>query len=149
MDLHRVVKRAAVGQRRALLHQGPRAVFRLRTRAGSAGSIREQARGGEQPSPTAPSARTIRHCRIVEDYNREDCESTLKLRDWLETLRAEVIEGGQDLPRPELADGAASDEVSELDQELQELRDRLLADVPADRGRPDPTKSGRGSRWPT
>ena len=43
-----------------------------------------------------------------------------------------MIEGGQDLPRPELADGAASDEVSELDQELQELRDRLLADVPAD-----------------
>ena len=41
-----------------------------------------------------------RHCRIVEDYNREDCESTVKLRDWLEDLRAEVIAGGQELPRP-------------------------------------------------
>ncbi|MDE0350543.1 MAG: TM0106 family RecB-like putative nuclease, partial [Gammaproteobacteria bacterium] len=73
-----------------------------------------------------------RHCRIVEDYNREDCESTLKLRDWLETLRAEVIARGQELPRPELADGTASDEVTELDRELQELRDRLLGG-PADR----------------
>ena len=73
-----------------------------------------------------------RHCRIVEDYNREDCESTLKLRAWLEALRAGVIAGGQELPRPALPDGAASDAVSELDQELQELRDRLLAVVPAD-----------------
>ena len=73
-----------------------------------------------------------KHCRIVEDYNREDCESALKLRDWLETLRADVIAGGQELPRPELADGIASDEVSDLDRELQDLRDRLLADVPVD-----------------
>ena len=73
-----------------------------------------------------------RHCRIVEDYNREDCESTVKLRDWLEDLRAEVIAGGQELPRPALVDGTASDEVSELDRELQELRDRLLEAVPAD-----------------
>ena len=43
-----------------------------------------------------------------------------------------MIAGGQELPRPELADGTASDEVSELDQELQELRDRLLADIPSD-----------------
>ena len=71
------------------------------------------------------------YCRIVEDYNREDCESTLKLRDWLETLRAEVVAGGRELPRPELVEGAASDEVSDRDKELQDLRDRLLADVPA------------------
>lgn len=74
-----------------------------------------------------------RHCRIVEGYNREDCESTLRLRDWLETLRAEVVEGGQDIPRPELADGTASEDVSDLDQELQDLRDRLLVDLPVDR----------------
>ena len=73
-----------------------------------------------------------RHCRIVEDYNREDCESTVKLRDWLEDLRAEVIAGGQELPRPAPVDGTASDEVSELDRQLQELRDRLLEAVPAD-----------------
>ena len=30
------------------------------------------------------------HMAIVEDYNREDCESAKRLRDWLEELRAEV-----------------------------------------------------------
>ncbi len=79
------------------------------------------------------SLRTVdRHCRIVEDYNREDCESTLKLRDWLEALRGEVIAGGEELLRPAPPGGAASDAVSELDQELQELRERLLDVVPAD-----------------
>ena len=72
------------------------------------------------------------HCRIVEDYNREDCESALRLRDWLETLRADVVSGGHDVPRPLPVSGEASEEVGDLDRELRELRDQLLADVPAD-----------------
>ena len=39
------------------------------------------------------------HSRIVEDYNREDCESTLRLRDWLEELRADVVSKGHAIPR--------------------------------------------------
>lgn len=72
------------------------------------------------------------HMRIVEDYNREDCESAKRLREWLEELRAEVIEQGAELPRPVLGDGEASEEVSKLDRELQRLRDGLLDGVPAD-----------------
>jgi len=69
---------------------------------------------------------------IVERYNREDCESASRLRDWLEQLRTEVIEQGHALPRPAIADGAASDDISELDRELQRLRDGLLVGVPVD-----------------
>jgi uncharacterized protein len=43
----------------------------------------------------------------VEDYNREDCESTEKLRDWLEGLRTELIGQGNALPRPVPEDDAA------------------------------------------
>ena len=73
-----------------------------------------------------------RHCRIVEDYNREDCESTLRLRDWLEGLRADVVSEGHDVPRPLPIAGEASEAVTALDQELRELRDGLLAGVAAD-----------------
>jgi uncharacterized protein len=73
-----------------------------------------------------------RHREIVEHYNREDCESTLRLRDWLESLRGEVIAKGHSLPRPRLHVGEASKDLSELDRELQRLRDGLLINVPLD-----------------
>ncbi len=72
------------------------------------------------------------HSRIVEDYNREDCESTLRLRDWLEALRADVVSKGHAIPRPLPESGEASKDVSDLDRELQALRDGLLAGVPDD-----------------
>ena len=70
--------------------------------------------------------------RIVEDYNREDCESTLRLRDWLETLRANVVSAGHTVPRPLPTSGEASEDVSALDRELQALRDGLLVGVSGD-----------------
>ena len=72
------------------------------------------------------------HRQIVEDYNREDCESILRLREWLERLRAEVIAEGHQLPRPPQASGEASEKVSDLDRELQRLQDGLLGGVSAD-----------------
>ena len=70
------------------------------------------------------------HRRVVEDYNREDCESAQRLRDWLEHLRAGVIGKGHKLPRPAAQDDEASEKISELDRELQRLRDGLLDAVP-------------------
>ena len=36
----------------------------------------------------------------VQGYNKDDCVSTLELRNWLETLRAQLIKTGTDVPRP-------------------------------------------------
>ena len=74
------------------------------------------------------------HRQIVEDYNREDCESALRLRDWLEQLRANAVAEGHDLPRPAAESGEASEAISDLDHELQRLRDGLLNGVPVDPG---------------
>jgi uncharacterized protein len=72
------------------------------------------------------------HRQAIEDYNREDCESTSRLRDWLEELRANVIAQGHKLPRPEPDDGEAAEHISELDARLHALRDALLEAVPVD-----------------
>ena len=67
----------------------------------------------------------IRSFEIVEDYNREDCLSAARLRDWLEQLRNKVIEEGHEVPRPELKTGEASDNISELDREIENLRKQV------------------------
>lgn len=84
------------------------------------------------------------HRHIVEDYNREDCESAERLRDWLEKLREEVVVQGHDLPRPVSQDGDASEAINELDRELQRLRDGLLEGVPAD---PDERSTDQQARF--
>lgn len=71
------------------------------------------------------------HSRIVEDYNKEDCESALRLRDWLEGIRNELVSQGNSIPRPLPQDGEATETISELDSELQRLRDGLLEGIPA------------------
>ncbi|HEY3382636.1 MAG TPA: TM0106 family RecB-like putative nuclease [Vicinamibacterales bacterium] len=72
----------------------------------------------------------------VEGYNRDDCVSTLRLRDWLESLRADVIagrrtpigeEGAIDVPRPEIKSGDPSKPLDERQQKVEDLRLRLLS----------------------
>lgn len=69
---------------------------------------------------------------VVEGYNRDDCLSTLALRDWLETLRAGLIEAGNDVPRPAVKEGEAPEALQERDRETRALAERLCAGVPAD-----------------
>ena len=131
VDLHRVVKRSVLAsvERYSIKDLEP---FFGYAREQDLREASESRRVVETAVADGSLRADDRHCRIVEDYNREDCESTLKLRDWLETLRAEAVAGGEELARPEFSDGAARDDVSERDRELQDLRDRLLAVVPPD-----------------
>ncbi|MCK4570393.1 TM0106 family RecB-like putative nuclease [Candidatus Bipolaricaulota bacterium] len=69
----------------------------------------------------------------VEGYNRDDCLSTLKLRDWLEGLRAEVVKAGHTIPRPEHSDGMPSEALDEELTRARELAEQLTRDIPADR----------------
>jgi uncharacterized protein len=68
--------------------------------------------------------------RTVERYNRDDCRSTLRLREWLEARREELIARGETIRRPEPADAEPSEDLSEKQKRFRELRDALLAKVP-------------------
>jgi len=65
--------------------------------------------------------------RVVEGYNRDDCVSTLRLRDWLEARRAELIAQGTPIDRPPLVPGEASEKLDERARAVEDLRQRLLA----------------------
>jgi uncharacterized protein len=62
----------------------------------------------------------------VEGYNRDDCVSALRLRDWLERQRATLVANGAEIPRPELVSGEPSEELDERQKKVTALRARLL-----------------------
>jgi uncharacterized protein len=73
------------------------------------------------------------HIAIVERYNRDDCVSTARLRDWLEELRAAAESArGARIERPELRSGEASVDVAEVTEETQRVMAALLDGVPVD-----------------
>jgi len=82
---------------------------------------------------SASPSKFVEHVTAVERYNRDDCVSAAALRDWLEQLRTEAEHAaGNELPRPELSSGEASDQVTEAAEETQRVMEALLADVPVD-----------------
>jgi uncharacterized protein len=82
--------------------------------------------------------------QIVESYNRDDCVSALRLRDWLETLRKEAMEKGANIERPSLQSGDPTEALGERQQRVQALVERLTADVPAD---PAERSEEQRARW--
>lgn len=81
---------------------------------------------------------------VVAAYNRGDCESTYHLRDWLEEIRAEQIQNGVIIERPEPGEGDASVAVSEWQERVNDLAGQLTADVPIDS---DKRNSDQHARW--
>ncbi len=77
-------------------------------------------------------------------YNKDDCLATLSLRDWLETLRADALAEGADIPRPENNDGEISDDLSEWIERINALVERLTNDLPDD---PETWNSEQNARW--
>ena len=71
---------------------------------------------------------------IVVGYNRDDCVSTWRLRDWLETQRNTLIASGIDVPRPPAAEGAPTEAISDWLEKINALIVRLTADVSPKRG---------------
>jgi predicted RecB family nuclease len=70
---------------------------------------------------------------LVEDYNADDCLATEAIHQWLEKLREGAIAGGNDIPRPELKTGEATDNVEELQVRAKSLFEGLTKDLPEDR----------------
>lgn len=79
----------------------------------------------------------------VEGYNRDDCVSTLRLRDWLESVRAQEIANGMVIPRPVLETEEPSESTSEKARRVAELRARLLEGIPEERRERDVAQQAR------
>jgi uncharacterized protein len=85
------------------------------------------------------------HLHDLADYNRDDCVSTLLLRDWLEERRRDAIMNhGWDMPRPAPAAVEASEALTEW-QAVTRAREEALRDgVPAD---PAERTAEQAGRW--
>src|SRR5690606_16047653 len=68
----------------------------------------------------------------IEAYNRDDCVSTRRLRDWLEQRRAELIRDGHDVPRPDGATAEPDLHHQPPDPELVVVEAALTSGVPDD-----------------
>jgi len=66
----------------------------------------------------------------VQLYNQDDCESLVKLQDWLEEIRAKLVAEGEAITRPVDGDGEASEKVTAHQERIQPIMDRLLDGVP-------------------
>lgn len=83
--------------------------------------------------PEAPVEDGPRILAEIEGYNRDDVVSTWRLRDWLEARRRDLeARERETFPRPEPADGEASEALSERDLHVADVAARLTADDPAD-----------------
>ncbi len=72
-------------------------------------------------------------CNTIEEYNRDDCLSALRLRDWLEGLRVEAeakTEGA--IPRPAPKESAPSENLAAEVEQVNLAAANLLASVPED-----------------
>lgn len=69
---------------------------------------------------------------VVVGYNRDDCFSTWRLRDWLEDRRSELVAAGMNVSRPEAPDNEPSDALNDWQQKIAALIERLTGDVPVD-----------------
>ena len=67
----------------------------------------------------------------IETYNRDDCLSTYRLRDWLEARRSELEAAtGRELSRPKIEATQPSEERSKANQETAELARLLVEGLP-------------------
>ena len=82
--------------------------------------------------------------KIVQGYNADDCFSTARLRDWLESLREGLVSEGAEILRPEPGQEGPSEELDEQARRVQALIERLTNDVPVDI---DERDSEQQARW--
>ncbi len=98
----------------------------------------------ETGAASARSPRTDPILRGIEGYNRDDCVSNWRLRDWLEDRRTELAEQtGEALPRPDPGKPEPQAELSERLAHVAEVTDRLSTGVPEDPARRTPEQHGR------
>lgn len=81
---------------------------------------------------------------IVQGYNQDDCVSTEALRNWLEQLRSDLVSTGTPVPRPAPGQDAPSEEISERQERVNRLVERLTDGVPID---PNERSEEQHAQW--
>ena len=81
---------------------------------------------------------------VMEGYNREDCVSTARLRDWLEEERGTLVSRGMAVPRPPEKSGAPSDKLQEKLDRAEALTLQLCEGIPAD---PEGRSKEQSAQW--
>jgi predicted RecB family nuclease len=84
----------------------------------------------------------VRH--TVQNYNADDCFSTMALRNWLEHERTIFETAGNSIPRPGLSDGDAPEKISERQERSALLGVRLRDGVPLD---PKDRNEEQSAQW--
>jgi len=79
----------------------------------------------------------------IKGYNRDDCLSTLHLRNWLESQRDELVDEYGDVPRPSVPEPSETED-SDEQQEVNELAADLCFDLPAN---VEEIKEAQRGRW--
>ena len=79
----------------------------------------------------------------IKGYNRDDCASTQALRNWLETVRADLIAGGAVIDRPAATTKEISIELDDWQRKVAALVARLIDGVPDDVGERTSEQQGR------
>jgi predicted RecB family nuclease len=74
---------------------------------------------------------------IIREYNKDDCLSTLSLRDWLEELRSTEIKKGNKIPRPESRPAEPNERISDHQQRIRPLFDALMNGLPLEKAERD------------
>ena len=77
-----------------------------------------------------PDSIAAGHKETVEGDNRDDCFSTLHLRDWLEEIKSALVDDGKEILRPDPSDPQASESLTERQEMIAELASRIAGDVP-------------------
>ena len=81
----------------------------------------------------------------IAGYNRDDCVSTLKLRDWLEARRDELADiTGRSVPRPPMGDFDPSEQLQARNERVAALFERLTAGVSDE---PGERSTDQQARW--
>lgn len=132
VDLHKIVRRSLIASVESYSIKQLEAHFRFERRQ----SLREATLGRRllEVALDSGNAKEVfeTHRQSIEDYNREDCESAQRLRDWLEALRSEVIAAGNSIPRPEDTEAKVNEKLAEIDKLVESIRGQLLDGIPAD-----------------
>jgi len=85
------------------------------------------------------------HLDRIERYNRDDVVSNRQLRDWLETLRAELTDlTGHEVPRPAAREANLPEQLTEAQERVEALAGRLVDGVPTD---PADRTEDEQARW--